>query len=34
MRGYSDIRRLFAASWLWIAFAQGVSATGVEPVKD
>lgn len=34
MPGYSDIRRLVAASLLWIAFAQGVSATGVEPVKD
>jgi tetratricopeptide (TPR) repeat protein len=34
MRFYSDIRKLIAASLLWIAFAQGVSATGVEPVKD
>ena len=34
MRFYSDIRRLVAASLLWIAFAQGVSATGVEPAKD
>ena len=34
MPGYSDIRRLVAASLLWIAFAQGVSATGVEPAKD
>ncbi len=30
MRFYSDIRKLAAASLLWIAFAQGVSATGVE----
>ena len=34
MRFYSDIRKLVAASMLWIAFAQGVSATGVEPAKD
>ena len=34
MRFYSDIRRLVAASLLWIAFAQGVSATSVEPAKD
>jgi len=34
MPGYSDIRKLVAASLLWIAFAQGVMATGVEPVKD
>jgi len=34
MRGYFDIRKLVAASLLWIAFAQGVSATGVEPAKD
>ena len=34
MRFYSDIRKLVAASLLWIAFAQGVSATGVEPAKD
>ena len=34
MRFYSDIRRLVAASLLWIAFVQGVSATGVEPAKD
>ncbi len=34
MLGYSDIRKLVAASLLWIAFAQGVSATGVEPAKD
>jgi tetratricopeptide (TPR) repeat protein len=34
MRFYSDIRRLVAASLLWIAFAQGASATGVEPAKD
>ena len=26
--------KLVAASLLWIAFAQGVSATGVEPAKD
>ena len=34
MRFYSDIRKLVAASLLWIACAQGVSATGVEPAKD
>jgi len=34
MRFHSDIRKLGAASLLWIAFAQGVSATGVEPAKD
>ena len=34
MRFYSDIRKLVAASLLWIAFAQAASATGVEPVKD
>jgi tetratricopeptide (TPR) repeat protein len=34
MRFYSDIRKLVAASLLWVAFAQGVSATGVEPAKD
>jgi tetratricopeptide (TPR) repeat protein len=34
MRFYFDIRKLVAASLLWIAFAQGVSATGVEPAKD
>jgi tetratricopeptide (TPR) repeat protein len=34
MRFYSDIRKLVAASLLWIAFAQGVSATSVEPPKD
>ena len=34
MRFYSDIRKLVAGSLLWVAFAQGVSATGVEPVKD
>ena len=28
------LRKLLAASLLWIAFAQGVSATGVEPAKD
>jgi tetratricopeptide (TPR) repeat protein len=33
MRFYSDIRKLVAASLMWIAFAQDVSATGVEP-KD
>ena len=34
MRFYSDIRKLVAASLLWIAFAQDASATGAEPVKD
>ena len=34
MRFYSDIRRLVAASLLWTALAQGVSATSVEPAKD
>ena len=34
MRFHFDIRKLGAASLLWIAFAQGVSATGVEPAKD
>ena len=34
MRFYSDIRKLVAASLLWIAFAQDVSATSVEPAKD
>jgi tetratricopeptide (TPR) repeat protein len=34
MRFYSDIRKLVAVPLLWIAFAQGVAATGVEPVKD
>ena len=34
MRFYSDISRLVASSLLWIAFAQGVSATGVEPARD
>ena len=34
MRFYSDIRKLVAASLLWIAFAHGVSATTVEPAKD
>ena len=34
MQGCPDIRNLAAASLLWMAFAQGVSATGVEPSKD
>ena len=34
MRFHFDIRKLGAASLLWIAFAQGVSATSVEPAKD
>ncbi len=34
MRFHFDIRKLGAVSLLWIAFAQGVSATGVEPAKD
>ena len=34
MRFHFDIRKLVAASLLWVAFAQGVSATGVEPAKD
>ena len=34
MRFHFDIRKLGAASLLWIAFAQDVSATGVEPAKD
>ena len=34
MRFHFDIRKLGAASLLWVAFAQGVSATGVEPAKD
>ena len=34
MRFYSDIRKLVAVSLLWIGFAHGVSATGVEPAKD
>jgi tetratricopeptide (TPR) repeat protein len=34
MRFHFDIRKLGAASLLWIAFAQGASATGVEPAKD
>jgi tetratricopeptide (TPR) repeat protein len=34
MRFHSDIRKLVAASLLWVALAQGVSATGVEPAKD
>ena len=34
MRFHSDIRNLVAASLLWIGFAQGASATGVEPAKD
>src|SRR6185312_2468771 len=34
MRFSSNIRRLVAASVLCVAFAQGASATGVEPAKD
>jgi tetratricopeptide (TPR) repeat protein len=34
MQGCPDIRNLAAASLLWMAFAQGASATGVEPSKD
>src|SRR4051794_38623402 len=34
MRFHFDIRKLGAAFLLWVAFAQGVSATGVEPAKD
>jgi tetratricopeptide (TPR) repeat protein len=34
MRGYPDIRSLVAACLLWMAFAHGASATGVEPAKD
>ena len=34
MRFHFDIRKLGAVSLLWTAFAQGVSATGVEPAKD
>src|SRR4051812_37033222 len=34
MRFHSDIRKLVAASLLWIASVQGVSATGAEPSKD
>ena len=34
MRFHFHIRKLGAASLLWVAFAQGVSATGVEPAKD
>jgi tetratricopeptide (TPR) repeat protein len=34
MRFYDDIRKLVAVSLLWVGFAQGVSATGVEPAKD
>jgi len=34
MRGYPDIRSLAAACLLWMAFAHGASATGVEPAKD
>jgi tetratricopeptide (TPR) repeat protein len=34
MRGCSDIRNVVAACLLWMAFAQGASATGVEPAKD
>jgi tetratricopeptide (TPR) repeat protein len=34
MRGNPDIRNLVAASLLWMTFAHGALATGVEPVKD
>jgi tetratricopeptide (TPR) repeat protein len=34
MRGCTDIRNIVAASLLWMAFAHGASATGVEPAKD
>ena len=34
MRGYPDIRRMVAASLLWIVLAHDASATGVEPDKD
>jgi tetratricopeptide (TPR) repeat protein len=34
MRFHSDIRELVAASLLCVVFAQGASATGVEPAKD
>ena len=34
MRGCPDIRNVVAAALLWMAFAQGASATGVEPGKD
>lgn len=34
MRGCPDIRNIVAASLLWMAFAHGASATGVEPAKD
>src|SRR5438093_12128892 len=34
MRFHFDIRKLFAASLLWIAFAQAASATGTELAKD
>jgi tetratricopeptide (TPR) repeat protein len=34
MQGCLDIRNLAAAALLWMAFAQGASATGVEPAKD
>ncbi len=34
MQGCLDIRNLAAAALLWMAFAQGVSATVVEPAKD
>ena len=33
MRGCPDIRNVVAAALLWMAFAQGASATGVEPGK-
>src|SRR5882757_6416296 len=34
MRGFPDIRNVVVASLLWMAFAHGASATGVEPAKD
>jgi len=34
MRLYYDIRKLAAVSLLWVGFAPGVLATGVEPAKD
>jgi tetratricopeptide (TPR) repeat protein len=34
MRGCPDFRTIVAASLLWMAFAYGASATGVEPAKD
>jgi len=34
MRGYPDIRNVVVAFLLWMAFAHGASATGVESAKD